>query len=464
MANINHKTTAELREDLLNGQTAEAAALAKEGKLTARQRMALLFDEGTFVEVGAYVGRRRTELDSDADDSYEPVITGYGAIDGALVYAFSQDYSRLHGALGEMHAKKITNIIEMAERSEAPILGVFDSAGAKILEGVDALAGYGAIMRALDAVCVPKIAVVSGLCGGASAVIAEMFDLVIAADKTGKLFTSPSGKVAEGVSANPLMVDLHAEDDAAAMNAARTLVSYFTETTPDTDDANRAVALDGIFANDEYDVHDVIADVFDLGSFTELGGAHASQMVTGFATMNGRPVAVIANNPAVKGGKLCPCAVKKASKLLRIAFAQSMAVVTLVDTLGIADKPEAEEKGFAASLASLATGYARVGAGAVTVTLGKSFGTAYTVMGSKALTGGIALALDRAQIAAMAPESAVEFLGDVKDESRHAEIAADWAEKFASPLQAAKSGHIDDIIATAELRQRIGAALEMLAC
>lgn len=460
MAETAHKTTAELRSLLQNGIAEAETALAKDGRLSARQRMQLLFDEGTFVEVGAYIGRKRTELDREADDSFEPVVTGYGAIDGALVYAFSQDFSRLHGALGEMHAKKITKIMEMAEKAYAPLIGVFDSAGAKILEGVDALAGYGSIMSAVaNASCIPKIAVVSGLCGGASSVIAEMFDIVIAAEKTGKLFTSPSGKTAPGIAANESLIDIVCADDAEAVGKARLVASYFSGVPCAQDDINRTVELDNIFASETYDVHAVIDTVFDAGSFMELGAGHAENMTTGLAVMNGSTVGIIANNPAVKGGKLCPCAADKASRLLSLCQAAEIPVITLVDTEGIADKMHAEEKGFAAHLAKLSRSYARLEVPTVTVTLGKSFGTAYTVMGSKALTGGIALALDRAKISAMSPESAVAFLDKVSDESRHAQTAKEWAEQYASPLEAAKSGHIDDIIACAELRQRIGAAL-----
>ena len=144
-------TAAEMRAALANEQASADAKLAKDGKLSAASRMAALFDEGTFVEIGAYVGRKTTDLDSASDDAFEPVVTGYGAINGTLAFAFSQDFARLSGALGEMHAKKIVKIIEMADRADAPIIGAFDSAGAKILEGVDALAGYGSIMAALYA-------------------------------------------------------------------------------------------------------------------------------------------------------------------------------------------------------------------------------------------------------------------------------------------------------------------------
>lgn len=461
MAEKGHKTTAELRQLLKDSMTANGA-LAKEGRLTAHERMKLLFDEGTFVEVGAYIGRRRTELDREDDDSFEPVVTGYGAVDGALVYAFSQDFSRLHGALGEMHAKKIVKIIEMAACSGAPLVGVFDSAGAKILEGVDALAGYGGIMSAVGTAQIPKIAVVSGLCGGSNAVIAEMFDLVIGAKKTGKLFASPSGKTAEGIAANESLIDIACEDDASAIAKARAACAYFTGTCPQNDDINRTVSLDGILSQDSYDVHDIIHTVFDSRSFMETGNGHAESMVTGFATIGGRTVGIVASNPAAKGGLLCPCAADKAQKLLSVCQTAELPVVTLVDTDGIADKTHAEEMGFAAKLSRLAAAYTALTAPAVTVTLGKSYGTAHTVMGSKALTGGVALALDCAKISAMSPDAAVEFLGKVDDESRHSEIAARWAQTYASPLEAAKSGHIDDIIDAAELRQRIGAALEML--
>ncbi len=465
MAEIIHKTTAELRELLKKGQTASEAALKKEGKLCARDRMAMLFDEGTFVEIGAYIGRKRTELDTEADDSFEPVITGYGAINGELVCAFSQDYSRLHGALGEMHAKKIVKIIELAKAKNAPLIGVFDSAGAKILEGVDALAGYGSIMSALSAITthIPTIAVVSGTCGGASSVLAEMFDIVIAAEKTAKIFAASSGAKTDGIAASSELYDIVCADDAAALAMARKLITYCgSEVIPTADDANRLVDVESIFANEEYDVRDVINTVFDAGSFTELGAHRAKSMVTGLASMNGQPVVVVANNPAHKGGAICPCAAKKAIKALELAFQLGVGVVTLVDSVGVADKAEAEEKGLACLLAALAKAYTCILDFTVTVVLGKAYGTAYTVMGSKSLTGGIAIALDRAKISALSPESAVAFLDKVKDESKHKQTAEEWAARYASPLEAAKSGHIDDIIASVELRQRIGAALAVL--
>jgi len=465
MAETVIKKTAVLRTLLKEGQTAEQKALAKEGRLCARDRMALIFDEGTFVEVGAYIGRKRTELDKETDDSFEPVITGYGAVNGTLVYAFSQDFSRLHGALGEMHAKKIVNILAMANRSSAPVIGVFDSAGAKILEGVDALAGYASIMNALETTDSPKIAVVAGICGGATSVLAEMFDIVVGAKKTGKLYAGLSGKLENAVSADPSQIDIVCEDDTAAVTKARDLVKYFAGVDVCADDINRVLDIEDILANEKYDMHDIINVTFDAGSFTELCGENAKSMITGLATMNGAPVVVIANNPSYKDGFLCTGAAKKAIFALETADIAELPVVTLVDGNGIGDSKNFEEKGFSRVLARLASEYAKrtyFDRPTVTVTLGDSFGTAYAVMGSKALTGGIALALDRARISAMNPDSAIAFLGEVKDESKHKEEAKSWADRYASPLEAAKSGHIDDIIDSAELRQRIGAALAML--
>ena len=468
MAN-NLKSAAELRK-LLADRQAEAEKKLGGGKLSAHARMALLFDEETFVEVGAYIRRKKTELDVSSGEEFEPVVTGYGAVDGTLVYAFSQDYSRLSGALGEAHAKKIADIYDMALRSEAPIVGVFDSAGAKILEGVDALAGYGKIMEksAAAKTAIPQIAVIAGPCGGASAVIARMFDVIITTEN-GSLYIVPSSVCEDkeigtavrlykdGVSA------LSAKDEAEAFAFVRRLIPYFGTFIETTDDASRAVDVDGILSNENYEVRDVIAEIADAGSFVELGGGRAHHMATGFASVNSRVVGIVATDPAEKGGALCPCAVEKAADFIDLCSGFEIPVLTLVDTVGVPQKEHAEEKGISEKLAHLAVSYTGGLSPKITVVLGKAFGTAYTVLGSKSLGADVAFALDRAEIAPMAPERAVEFLGDVTDESKKAEIAADWAEKFASPVEAAKSGCIDDIIEASELRARIAASLEMLA-
>lgn len=454
------QNTKELRE-IINARHSEASAeLEKAGKLTARARMDVIFDEGTFAEVGAFIG--------DGEE-FCPVVTGYGAVDGMLVFAFSQDYSRLHGAMGKAHAKKICKIIEMALEVNAPVIGVFDSAGAKIDEGSDALNACGEVISSLafSKGMIPTIAVVAGPCGGAGAVAASLCDVIIVAEKTGSLYMVPSSmledktlgkpeKLAEtGVSA------ITAEDDASACLAARAICRYFTPEMITSDDGNRAFDA-SVFENPKYDVHSVIGSLFDTGSFTELFAKRAPQMTVGLASMNGRVCGVIANNPSFKDGKMCPGACEKAVKLIKLCRTIDVPVVTLVDGVGVGTTDKIEIGGVAGKLAELAMAYS-ASARKVTVITGEAYGTAYSVLGSKALGADFVLALDRAKISPMNPVSAVEFLGEVYDESKVDEIAAKWADENASPLEAAKKGYVDDIIEASELRARVASALEMFA-
>lgn len=454
------QTTKELRE-IINARHSEASAeLEKAGKLTARARMDVIFDEGTFAEVGAFIG--------DGEE-FCPVVTGYGAVDGMLVFAFSQDYSRLHGAMGKAHAKKICKIIEMALEVNAPVIGVFDSAGAKIDEGSDALNACGEVISSLafSKGMIPTVAVVAGPCGGAGAVAASLCDVIIVAEKTGSLYMVPSSmledktlgkpeKLAEtGVSA------ITAEDDASACLAARAICRYFTPEMITSDDGNRAFDA-SVFENPKYDVHSVIGSLFDAGSFTELFAKRAPQMTVGLASMNGRVCGVIANNPSFKDGKMCPGACEKAVKLIKLCRTIDVPVVTLVDGVGVGTTDKMEIGGVAGKLAELAMAYS-ASARKVTVITGEAYGTAYSVLGSKALGADFVLALDRAKISPMNPVSAVEFLGEVYDESKVDEIAAKWADENASPLEAAKKGYVDDIIEASELRARVASALEMFA-
>ena len=454
------QTTKELRE-IINARHSEASAeLEKAGKLTARARMDVIFDEGTFAEVGAFIG--------DGEE-FCPVVTGYGAVDGMLVFAFSQDYSRLHGAMGKAHAKKICKIIEMALEVNAPVIGVFDSAGAKIDEGSDALNACGEVISSLafSKGMIPTVAVVAGPCGGAGAVAASLCDVIIVAEKTGSLYMVPSSmledktlgkpeKLAEtGVSA------ITAEDDVSACLAARAICRYFTPEMITSDDGNRAFDA-SVFENPKYDVHSVIGSLFDTGSFTELFAKRAPQMTVGLASMNGRVCGVIANNPSFKDGKMCPGACEKAVKLIKLCRTIDVPVVTLVDGVGVGTTDKIEIGGVAGKLAELAMAYS-ASARKVTVITGEAYGTAYSVLGSKALGADFVLALDRAKISPMNPVSAVEFLGEVYDESKVDEIAAKWADENASPLEAAKKGYVDDIIEASELRARVASALEMFA-
>ncbi|MEI3152878.1 MAG: carboxyl transferase domain-containing protein [Eubacteriales bacterium] len=454
------QNTKELRE-IINARHSEASAeLEKAGKLTARARMDVIFDEGTFAEVGAFIG--------DGEE-FCPVVTGYGAVDGMLVFAFSQDYSRLHGAMGKAHAKKICKIIDMAIEANAPVIGVFDSAGAKIDEGSDALNACGEVISALS-FCkgvIPTVAVVSGPCGGSGAVAASLCDVIVVAEKTGSLYVVPSSMLEDKTLGKPAKLAetgvsaITATDDTSACLAARAICRYFTPEMITSDDGNRAFDA-SVFENPKYDVHSVIGSLFDAGSFTELFAKRAPQMTVGLASMNGRVCGVIANNPSFKDGKMCPGACEKAVKLIKLCRTIDVPVVTLVDGVGVGTTDKIEIGGVAGKLAELAMAYS-ASARKVTVITGEAYGTAYSVLGSKALGADFVLALDRAKISPMNPVSAVEFLGEVYDESKVDEIAAKWADENASPLEAAKKGYVDDIIEASELRARVASALEMFA-
>lgn len=454
------QNTKELRE-IINARHSEASAeLEKAGKLTARARMDVIFDEGTFAEVGAFIG--------DGEE-FCPVVTGYGAVDGMLVFAFSQDYSRLHGAMGKAHAKKICKIIDMAIEANAPVIGVFDSAGAKIDEGSDALNACGEVISALS-FCkgvIPTVAVVSGPCGGSGAVAASLCDVIVVAEKTGSLYVVPSSMLEDKTLGKPAKLAetgvsaITATDDASACLAARELCKYFAPEMITSDDGNRAFDA-SVFENPKYDVHSVIGSLFDAGSFTELFAKRAPQMTVGLASMNGRVCGVIANNPSFKDGKMCPGACEKAVKLIKLCRTIDVPVVTLVDGVGVGTTDKIEIGGVAGKLAELAMAYS-ASTRKVTVITGEAYGTAYSVLGSKALGADFVLALDRAKISPMNPVSAVEFLGEVYDESKVDEIAAKWADENASPLEAAKKGYVDDIIEASELRARVASALEMFA-
>ncbi len=464
------KSAAELRELYMSENS------------SAKERLASLFDDRTFAEIGAYAHRIASELGGDANE-LEGVICGYGAIDGRLVFAFAQDFSRMKGALGAMQAKKICDLYELAIKNGAPVIGIFDSAGAYVLEGVEALAGYGKVMKAVSKASgvIPQIAIVAGVCGGASATVASMFDIVVGAEKSGSFYVNPPfitnelekgaafGKISTAAKGG--LIDKVCEDDLAAVAYVRELLTYIPQNNVDgtvytasTDEINRLVDIDSIIAAENYAMSDVIAAISDDAKLLELGADYAKSMITGFAAINGAVVGVVANNPAESSGKLTAGAAKKAAGFISFCDCFGVPLLTLVDTEGYEVSAEAEKASYSEALAKLASAYAMSENAKVTVVLGRAYGAAYTIMGSKSLGADIALAIESAKISAMPTASAVAFAWNDKvvDNSKRAEVEAEWDSVMASPVIAAKSGEIDDIISTAELRQRIAAAFEML--
>lgn len=458
--NVGVKTASALR-DLLSRKEEETA-----GTLDAKGRLERLFDAGTFSQIGTYVRRRNDQSGIDNDYDFESVICGWGAVNGRLVYAFSQDTSRSAGSVSEAHARKICEIYRLAMENGAPVVGIFDSAGAYIPDGVRVMAGYGKIMKAVSSASgiIPQIAIAAGNVSGAAAVICGMFDIVIKADDASLSVNPAFNTDAKGM-ADMGVTAAKTADVASAISSARETLAYLPsnncEGTPEeisSDNVNRAVTI----ASD--DAYEIIKAFADNGKFIELYADYAPEAVGGFVSIGGVSAGVVATNKTVNGGRLTAASVRKAARLVSLFDSFNIPTVTLVDSVGIDTSVASEASPFAAELAKLAGAYASATAPMITVITGEAYGSAFTVLGSKALGADIVYALDTAKIAAMNASSAVAFLmnGQITAEVSREDLERQWNESVATPVEAAASGEIDDIIASDELRIRIAAAVNML--
>ena len=426
----------------------------------SKARLEALFDAGTFVELGAYLKR--------SDEQNEPVgvVCGYGAVQGSLAFAFVQDSGRIKGAFDERQAKKIASLYALAVKNGAPIVGVFDSAGAVIYDGVSALAAYGTLMKNISDASgiVPQIAIIDGVCGGAAAVAASMFDFVVTVKGSSELFVNAPFTVgkADGASVMGLSAK-DAESEAEAFAFAKELLATLPQNNAEAgcavlaDDLNRKVAISA-----EYDVDALLASLADGGRFTAVYRDYADNARFGFASFGGVVAGVIACDPKKKGILDIKIA-RAASKMISFCDAFSIPVLTLVDSEGLAVSNDAENAAFASELARLAMAYTSSECAKVTVVLGKAYGTAYTLLGSKSVGADLAFALPTACISVLSPEASVAFVWNnrVGDVSRE-ELEKEWSETCASAASACDAGEIDDLIEPSELRQRICASLLML--
>lgn len=457
------KTASQLRESLVEA----------DAKSSARGRITMLFDEGTFVETGAYMTRRISEFDTEAPDALESVITGWGAVNGNLVYAFAQDMARTKGSLSEAHARKICEIYRLACENGAPVIGIFDSAGAYLPEGVRALAGYGQIMRSISMASgvVPQIALIPGVAEGAAAVMAGMFDFVVMAN--GKVSVTPAfnlGKeTGDAYSAETGIAAICEKDEASAIAAVRSLIDLLpsnnAEGTADVLTADEINRLADISAYaDKREAALLVSAFADDGKFVELYKAYAPEMTTGLVSVGGTVCGVVANNYAVNNGTLTPNAARKAAKMVSFCDAFHIPVITLVDSKGTATDIASEGAPYAAEIGKLANAYASARTPIITLVAGEAYGTVFTVMGSKALGADVVLALDSAKMGCMSAASAVAFLwnGKIGSVVSRADLEAEWDATVGSPAEAAKAGEVDDIIASGEIRQRIAAYIMML--
>ena len=467
------KTASALREML---SEREAAVAPANGSRSARERIVALFDEGTFMELGAYVMRRSSEFETGKSDDLEAVLCGFGSVNGCLVYAFSQDFSRTRGGVSEAQAKKLRDLYRLATENGAPVVGIFDSAGAYLPEGVRALAAYGAIMReaSLASGVVPQIAVVPGIAQGAAAIIAAMFDFLIITEKTASVSVNPPFLTGAETGKAPFakesgMAAISVSDDDAAIAKARELLSYLPANNAEgtveaisADDCNRTVSLDAYAASG--DMKACIAAFADDGKFVELYAEYAPEAVCGFCSAGGVVCGVLANNHAVCDGTLTAPAARKLAKLLSFCDAFAIPVITVVDSHGLDISKEAESAPYAAEIAKLAGLYASARTALITVIAGEAYGSIVPVMGAKSLGADIVLAREDAKIGVMNAASAVAFLWNDKiggNVTREA-LETEWNETVGTPAVAAMAGEVDDVIVDAELRQRLCAAVMML--
>ena len=432
----------------------------------SKTKLESIFDAGTFVELGAYTKRNGSESD------FEGVLCGYGAVNGELAFAFVQDSGRTKGAFGERHAKKIANLYALAVKNGAPVIGVFDSAGAVIYDGAAALAAYGKFMKCVSDASgiIPQIAIIDGVCGGASAVVASMFDLTITVKDTSKLYVnSPfvvggdAGK-ADFAAQNGLSA-YNAKDASEAFGFARKLVALLPANNASGafcesgDDMNRAVAIDA----ESYKADELVAALSDNGAFARIYADYTNNFVLGFASFGGITAGVVASNPENKG-ILDIKSARAIAKLVSFCDSFALPVLTLVDSEGLDVSLEAEGAAYASELAKLAYAYTSSSNAKLTVVVGKAYGSVFTLLGSKSVGADMALALPTACISVLSPEASVAFVwnSQVGEQSRE-ELEKEWKEKCASAAEAADCGEIDDIVEPAELRARICASLSMLA-
>ena len=426
-----------------------------------------LFDAGTFVELGAYTKRYASE------EAYEGVVCGYGAVEGKLTFAFLQDSERTKGAFGDRQAKKIIETYALAVKNGAPIIGMFDSAGAVVYDGAQALAAYGKLMKTVSDASgiIPQIAIIDGVCGGSSAVIASMFDFVVTVSAKSKLYVNSPFIVgsevgtAEYTAASGISAYC-ADNEDGALSYVKSLITVLPSNNADqayietADDLNRVISEKA----DGYDSLELVKELSDAGCFVRAFEKYTDNMIFGFGVFGGIVAGVVASNRAKKG-ILDIRSARAAAKLVSFCDAFGIPTVTLVDSEGLEVSAEAEANAYASELAKLAYAYATSENAKVSVVLGNAYGAGFTLLGSKALGADMAYALDGACISVLSPEASVAFVWNSKvgvDSKTREDVEKEWKEKCASAAEAANAGEIDDVIEMSDLRKRICSALQML--
>ncbi|TMF00300.1 MAG: acyl-CoA carboxylase subunit beta [Chloroflexi bacterium] len=487
-----------LREQArLGGGQRRIEAQHAKGKLTARERLDLLLDPGSFVEIDQFVTHRSTAFGLDNERYYgDGVVTGYGRIDGRLVFVFSQDFTVFGGSLSETHGEKICKVMDLALKNGAPIIGLNDSGGARIQEGVVSLGAYAEIFlrNVLASGVIPQISAVLGPCAGGAVYSPAMTDFTFMVQGTSFMFVTGPDVVKtvthevvdfEGLggasvhSTTSGVAHFAAEDEAQCLSDVRRLMGFLPSNNlddaprrPTADPADRmADALNAIVPDQptrSYDMHSVIRLIVDDADFLEVHAAYAQNIIVGFAHLGGRSVGIVAQQPTVLAGVLDINASVKAARFVRFCDAFNIPLVTFVDVPGFLPGVGQEHGGIIRQGAKLLYAYCEATAPKVTVITRKAYGGAYDVMSSKHIRGDVSLAWPTAEIAVMGIEGAVNIVfRDQLSSSEHpdalrAELEREYRENLANPYVAAARGYVDDVIEPRETRPRLINALQML--
>jgi len=477
----------------LGGGQKRIDAQHSKGKLTARERIELLLDEGSFEEFDMFVAHRCTDFGMENQrPAGDGVVTGWGTINGRMVYVFSQDFTVLGGSVSATHAQKICKIMDMAVENGAPVIGLNDSGGARIQEGVDSLAGYGEVFkRNIQASgVVPQISVIMGPCAGGAVYSPAMTDFIFMVKDSSYMFVTGPDVVKtvtnEVVTAEELggasthtkkssVADGAFENEVEALSEVRRLVDFLplnnrdkAPVRPFFDEPGRVEAsLDTLVPdnpNTPYDMKELITKLADEGDFYEIQEEFAKNIITGFVRLEGQTVGVVANQPMVLAGCLDIDSARKAARFVRFCDAFEIPLLTLIDVPGFLPGKSQEYDGIIKHGAKLLFAYGEATVPKVTVITRKAYGGAYVVMSSKHLRGDFNYAWPTAEIAVMGAKGATEIIhrADLGDADKIAQHTADYEDRFANPFVAAERGFVDEVIQPRSTRKRVARAFASL--
>lgn len=468
----------------------------KKGKLTARERLQLLLDEGSFEEIGMLVHNRNKGLTTEQEQfPGDGVVTGYGTVNGRLVYVFSQDFTVYGGSLSEPHARKICRIMDLAMENGAPVIGLNDSGGARIQEGVVSLAGYADIFyrNTRASGVIPQISAIMGPCAGGAVYSPAITDFILMVENTSYMFVTGPNVVKtvthEEVTSEALggahthatksgVTHFACSNEVECIQRIRDLLSYMPQNCEDTAPVYPYEAgnesrppLNTMIPenpNQPYDMKEVIAELTDAGSFLEVHKDFADNIIVGFARIAGRSIGIVANQPAVLAGVLDIHASVKGARFTRFCDAFNIPLLVLVDVPGFLPGTDQEWNGIITNGAKLLFALSEATVPKITVTTRKAYGGAYCVMNSKHIGADLNFAFPQAEIAVMGPKGAVEIIykreidASPERETRMNELVADYTERFANPYLAAEKGYIDEVVMPEETREKLIKGYKML--